>query len=48
MHPLKFFLSEIYEDYWGIPDDRKQQNRRRSRPGLWLRSRPARHDKAGW
>jgi len=42
VHPLKFFLDEIYEDYWGIPANRPARKRKQEERGLWMTSRPPR------
>lgn len=45
MHPVKFFMNEIYRDYWGIPDERKAPQRS-EQPGMWLRTRPSKVEEA--
>jgi hypothetical protein len=42
MHPIRFFLDEIYQDYWGVPRTRQGHARNQEKAGIWLRSRPRR------
>lgn len=40
MHPIRFFLDEIYQDYWGVQEARQPRVRKQEERGFWMRSRP--------